>query len=289
MIHIVTDGSADMPQGWQEAYNIRIIPIGVRFGEQTYQLPGDFPSADFYRMVRERKELPHTSLPSPGSIAAFYHSIAQPGDTIYSLHVASQMSGTFAAVQMAANEVGSEINVVPFDSGAGSAALGFMCREARQMSDQGCTPEQVISRLEAIRRRMTIVFTLDNLEFARLSGRISSLQGALVSLLRIKPIITLKDGLLSMSERVRTRLRSLDRILEILRERVGKHKITVAVVHAADPETARILYDKVQHLCNIKEIVMTELAIPVAANLGPGTVGIAAYFSDPDPRKTGEK
>jgi DegV family protein with EDD domain len=237
--------------------------------------------------VQEHKELPRTSLPSPAQIAVFYREIASRGDTIYSLHVASKMSGTFSAVQMAAQEVAEEIDVVPFDSGAGSAALGFMCREARQMSEQGCSPQQILTRLDNIRRKLTIVFTLDNLEFARLSGRISALQGALVSLLRIKPIIILKDGLLSMSERVRTRLRSLDRILEILRDRVDQRNVTVAVVHAADPDTAHVLYERILRMFNVKEIVMTELAIPVAANLGPGTVGIAAYFSDSDPL-TGE-
>lgn len=283
MNHIVTDGSADMPLDWQEKYQIRIIPLGVRFGEQMYQLPGDFGPRDFYRMVRENKELPRTSLPSPAQIAAFYRSFAKPGDTVYSLHVSSKLSGTFSAVQMAVEEIGDEFRVVTFDSGAGSAALGFMCREARQMSDQGCTPQQILERLENIRRKLTVVFTLDNLEFARLSGRISALQGALVSMLRIKPIITLKDGLLSMSERVRTRLRSLDRILEILREQVDQRRVTVAVVHATDPDTAHVLFERVKRMFNVKEIVMTELAIPVAANLGPGAVGVAAYFSENEP------
>lgn len=283
MIHIVTDGSADMPEGWQEKYQIHVIPIAVRFGEQVYELPGAFGTREFYRMVQERKELPRTSLPSPAQIAAFYRKIANRGDTIYSLHVASKMSGTYAAVQMAAQEVAEEFKVFHFDSGAGSAALGFMCREARQMAEQQSPAKQILARLESIRRKLTVVFTVDNLEFARLSGRISALQGALVSLLRIKPIIVLKDGLLNMSERVRTRLRSLERIVEIVHDRVDQRNLTVAVVHAADPDTAHILYERVMRLFNVKEIVITELAIPVAANLGPGTVGIAAYFSDNEP------
>jgi DegV family protein with EDD domain len=277
MLRIVTDGAADMPVGWEKEYQIDILPIGVDFGDHVYQLPGELDSEKFYQLCRERREIPKTSLPSPGQIATFYRRIAQKGDTILSVHLASKLSGTFSAVKLAIQEMKEDIKVIPFDSLAGSAICGFMCREARLMDRAGENLQQIMKRMEHIRLRLMVVFTLDNVDFARYSGRINSLKGAIVSLLRIKPIVILSDGLLNMAERVRTRQKSLDKIIELLKKRMGQRKITVAVVHAADPVTAQNLAQRIKGIFNIKDLIITELALPVAAHLGPGTVGFAAY------------
>lgn len=280
MIKIVTDGSVDMPSDWREEYDIKVIPLMVRFGEQVYIVGVDFNNAKFYQMVIERKEVPKSSLPSPSQVMDFYRSIAQKGDTILSIHLSSKLSGTFATIQMAARELLDEFNIITFDSGAGSAALGFMCREARLMDRAGISLREISHRLEEIQKRLTVIFTLDTLEFARLNGRVSALQTAITSILKVKPIILLRDGFLNMIDKVRTRQRSLDRLLEIVKERVGNRPINVAVVHAADPITAQSILERVKQMFNVREIIMTDLSIPVAANLGPGTVGVVVYPVD---------
>ncbi len=208
----------------------------------------------------------------------FYRSIAKKGEDILSIHLASKLSGTFAAVKSAADEIAGELNVVPFDSGAGSAALGFMCREARLLNQKGWDIPRIVQRLEKMRDRLTVIFTLENLEFAYLSGRINKIQTAISSLLRINPIIVLRDGLLNMSERVRTRQKALDRVIEQVQQRVGNTVASLAVVHAAAPDAAQEMVEKIkQAIPTVREIVITELAVPVAAHLGPGTIGIVAY------------
>jgi DegV family protein with EDD domain len=196
------------------------------------------------------------------------------------LHLTGSLSGTYATICSAAAELKDEYRIYTFDSGAGSAVLGFMCREARQLSRQGFSIEQILRRMEAIRSHLTVVFTLDNLEFAYLSGRVNALQNALSSMLKVKPIIILRDGLLEMAERVRTRQKALERIVQSVREKVGDHLSNVAVVHAADPGTAQIMKERIRGMLNIKDIIVTDLAIPVAANLGPGAIGIVAYPVD---------
>jgi len=237
---------------------------------------------NFYDLVRENKTLPKTSLPSPQQVVDFYRKIATRGDDILSVHVASKLSGTFSVIQIAARELAKEINVVPFDSGAGSAAMGWMCREARIWERSGAAMAEIVQRLERIRQQLTLIFTVDNLEFAQLSGRVNSLQTTISSMLRIKPIIMLRDGLLFAGEKVRTRQKALDRILDCVRERVGQQKIMLAVVHAADPETAQMLVERAKLLFNISESIVTDLSIPVAAHLGPGTVGIVAIPLEED-------
>jgi len=282
MLRIVTDGAVDMPDDWQEKYLIQVLPLRVSFGDRLYTAGINLKIEEFYQFVRQTHIIPKTSLPSPGQVADFYHSVAEKGDQILSIHVASRLSGTFAAIQAAAQELKDEFIIFPFDSGAGSAAMGFMCREARMLERAGASPDQILKKLTSIRERLTILFTLDNLEFAYLGGRVNLIQNALSSLMKVKPIIELRDGLLEMAGRVRTRQRAIDQVIQSVKERVGDRPSNIAVVHACDPITAQGILDRLRGMLNIREAVITELAIPVAANLGPGTIGIIAYPVDED-------
>jgi DegV family protein with EDD domain len=277
MIHIITDGSVDMPEGWAAKYSIHILPLMVRFGERIYTSGVDINPGNFYQLVRQYGVIPKTSLPSPGQIVDFYRSIAKKGEEILSIHLSSKLSGTYSAVQLAANEVKNEFRISIIDSHAGSAALGFMCREARLMEESGCSLQKIIDRLENVKNHLTVIFTLDTLEFARLNGRVSAVQSLFGSILRIKPIIMLRDGLLEMCDKVRTRSGSIHHVLENVKQRLGRSPVDIAVVHAGDLETAVDLVEKVKEELNCREVVITDLSIPVAANLGPGAIGIIAY------------
>ncbi len=156
MIHIVTDGSVDMPAGWAEKYRINILPLMVRFGERIYTSGVDISAENFYRLVKQTGVIPKTSLPSPGQIADFYRSIAKKGENILSLHVSSKLSGTFSAVQLASREVENEFRVTTFDSCAGSIALGFMCREARIMENAGYNLQQFWNELNQLRSTLPL-------------------------------------------------------------------------------------------------------------------------------------
>jgi DegV family protein with EDD domain len=279
MLRIVTDGSADMPDGWQREFDIHIVPIPIQFGNRTFLQGVDLSNEAFYRLVRETGMVPKTSLPSPTQFTQIYPKIAEKDDTILSIHVSSKMSGTFSAAVMAAQELADQYNIIPIDSGSGSAALGFMCREARLLEREGASLARILERLEYIRQNMGIVMALDSLDFARMSGRVSALKAALVSMLSVKPIIVLKDGLLGMAERVRTRSKSLDRVVEIARQFAADREVNVAIVHCQDPEAGKSLLQQVKSLLRCRDLIMTELSISVAANLGPGTVGIVVYPS----------
>lgn len=277
MLKIVSDSAMDMPAEWGKKYDIDVLPLNIQFGTQTFRQGIDLSPEMFYQMVREQKIIPHTSLPSPSQIAEFYKSIAKNGESILSLHVASKLSGTYDVVRQAARELAGELEIIPFDSGNGSAGLAFMCREARILYRCGESIQGIILRLQEIKDQITIVFAIDDVEFARINGRISALQERIISILQIKPIIVLKDGLLEIAERVRTRSKSIDRIMELVKRRVGEQRVNIAVVHAQDLEIARLLYERARKMFNVKDIIMTDLSIAVAANLGPGTVGIVAY------------
>ena len=277
MLRIVTDGAADMPVGWEKEFDIQVIPINMQFGEKTYRQGIDLSNEDFYRLVEESGKIPKTSQPSPFQFKQFYENVAKAGDTILSMHVTSKLSGTFESAVTAANELDGQLNIIPFDSGAGSAALGMMCREARLMERAGAAIQQILERMYQIRQGVQIVLTVDKLDYARMSGRVGTLQAALASALNVKPIIVLQEGMLDVAERVRTRSKALDRVLEMLQNQFAGEEVNVAAVHARDLPSAQALLERARKIFNFKQLILTELSIAVAANLGPGTVGLIVY------------
>ena len=277
MLKIVMDGAGDIPNDWISEYDIEVIPINIHFENKIFLQGVDLSNDDFYKIADTSGIIPKTSQPTPQQFVEFYNRIARAGDTILSLHVTSKLSGTYNSAVLAAHELKNKINVIPFDSGSGSAAMGFMCKEIRQLDKAGATLQSILARLEAIRQNVNIVLTLDTLEYARRSGRVKALQAAIAALVKIKPVIILKDGSLDMREKVRTRQRAIERTLEIIHERVDDQLVNVAVVHSQSIETAKELMQKVRETFHVNELILTDLSIGIAANLGPGTIGIIAY------------
>lgn len=277
MLKIIVDGSADMPTGWPEKYKFDILPMPIHFGNKTYFQGEDLTVERFYELVQDTSSHPSTAAPSPSRIAAFLERVCDIGDTILSINVSGQMSSTITMVQHAAKELKQKMNIITFDSGAGSAVLALMAREARLREQAGESVEKILKVLERIRSKAMVIMTLNTLDFAHRSGRVGAIKAGLTSLLNIKPIVSLHKGKLNVSEMVRTRKKSLDRLVFRVKEQFGLQPIKVAIVHSQDEVTANKLREKVERLLNTAEIVFTELSLSVAANLGPKTVGIVAY------------
>jgi len=278
MIKIIVDGSADMPVGWAEKFQFDILPMPIQIGGTTYYQGEDITPTMFYEILSKQSEQSHpqTAAPSPSRIAAFIERVTELGDTVLSINVSGKMSSTVTMVEHAAQQLRDKVRVITFDSGAGSAVLALMAREARLKEAAGESLEEILDVLKRIRDQVLVVLTLDNLEFAKRSGRVSALKAAVTSLLKIKPIISLQQGSLEMSGVVRTRNKALEQLVSRVKTRFGSQPIRVAVVHSQDPETAEQLKVMLEKSITAVETVFTELSISVAANLGPGTVGIVA-------------
>jgi DegV family protein with EDD domain len=212
MLRIVMDDAGDIPEDWLSKYDIQVIPINLHFNNKIFRQGVDLNNDDFYHLVETTGVIPKTSQPTPQQFVEFYKRIAQASDTILLLHVTSKMSRTYNSAVLAAQELKNQLDIIPFDTGSGSLAIGFMCKEIRQLENSGATLQSILSRLNDIRQRVNIVLTLDTLEHARLSGRVKALQAALAAWVKIKLMIILKDGVLDMREKVRTSQRAVDRV-----------------------------------------------------------------------------
>lgn len=277
MLRIVTDGAGDILPEWGKEYGIDVIPVNVLFGEKSYIQGVELDNEGFYKMVEENKKIPKTSQPSPHQFVEFYRKIAQKGDTILSIHVTAKLSGTYASAIAAAEEVKADFKVIPIDSALGSLGIGLLCREARKMERAGKSVDEIVKYVEETKYKVRVILTLDTLEYAKMSGRVKTLQAALASVLNVKPIAVLRDGDLNMAERVRTRKAALERVIEMAKEEFKDAPVILATVNARDPKSGASLLEDAKKHFNCKETMMSELSIAVAANLGPGTVGLIVY------------
>ena len=277
MLKIVMDTAGDLAPGWEEEYQIDLIPINIIHEEKSYLQGIDLKYEDFYTLVDSSGTIPSTSQPTPYQFVGFYRKIAKKGETVLSIHVTEKLSGTMTSANKAAKELKGEINVVPFDSASGTISMGMMCKEARQMDRGGASLEEILKRMDFIRRNMQLTATLQTLKYARLSGRIKYLQAALASLLQVKPIMELKDGLIEMTEKARSRAKAIELVLSIMEKKLRGKKINVGVVHAHDAQSGQELLQKVIQRFDCAEASLSELSISLAAHFGPGAVVLAAY------------
>jgi DegV family protein with EDD domain len=277
MLRIAMDTAGDLAPGWEQEYQIDQIPINIIHGEKSYLQGVDLKYEDFYRLVDHSGIIPSTSQPTPYQFVEFYRRIARKGDTVLSIHVTEKLSGTVASAREAARELKGEFNIVPIDSASGTISMGMMCKEARLMDRAGAKLEEILQRLEFIRSHMQLAATLDTLKYARMSGRVKYLQATLASVLQVKPIMELKDGLIEITEKVRSRAKSLERVLEIMEAKLHGKRINAAVVHARDAHSGQALLQQVVQRFDCAEASLSELSISLAAHFGPGAVLMTAY------------
>lgn len=153
-----------------------------------------------------------------------------------------------------------------------------MALEAARMAEAGHAVPEILARLETLRPRMSILLVLKDLRFAQMSGRVGKLQGSLASLLNIKPIVCLEDGILDVSEKVRTQSKAIDRMVEIMVEQVGTSEpVNLAVTHAVVPDMGERLMQRAKTVFDCKETFVSDLALSLAVQFGPGTLGLIAY------------
>jgi DegV family protein with EDD domain len=267
MIKIVTDSTCDLSAELHEQHDITVVPINIQFGTDSYLDDVTIDKATFYRKIDELGILPKTSQPSAGQFEEYYTRLAKAGATdIVSIHVTAKLSGTYQSAQLAKEMVADRVRIHPFDSACGSGGLGFMSLEAARLAEGGKNVAEILARMKTIRSRMNILLTVKDLRFSQMSGRVGKLQGSLASLLNVKPIVLLEDGLLDVAEKVRTRRKAIDRMIEIM-----------ATVHALAPDMGHALLERTKTVFNCKETFVSDLALSLAVQFGPGTLGLIAY------------
>jgi DegV family protein with EDD domain len=277
MLRIIADSTCNLPPEWLEEHAVRIAPISIQFGNQAFDEDITIDRETFYRKVDEMQIIPTTSQPSPAWFSRYYQEAVDAGLPCLVITVTAKHSGTYQSALLAKSMVpGADVEV--FDSASISLGTGMMVQEAVQANQAGQDRASILERLQAIRARSHLFLTPATLKYLQMSGRVGKLQGALASLLNVKPIISVKDGLLEAGENIRTRGKAVERILELAEQAVGRvDPVHLAVIHARAPEEARELLRRVEGRLRCIQTMTGDLVSSLAVHGGPGVIGLAVY------------
>lgn len=275
MIKIVTDSTCDLPPEWIDRYRITIVPVNILFGLQSFQEGIDLEPLTFYQRIQASGQLPTTAQPSIGQFREVYGRLTADRSRVLSIHLSSQLSGTWQSARLAALEFNGR--VLSFDSRSGSVGLGLMVREAAELVEAGWPLERLIPHLEQRRRQLKVFILLKDLRYARMSGRVGRMRETLASILQVKPIVAVVAGSLSLVEQVRGQKQGVARMIALAKEALGNTPVHFAVAHALESDLAAYVLAEAQASLNCRDTFVTELATSIAVHFGPGTVGFATY------------
>lgn len=275
MIHIIADSTCNLSDELIAKHNIRIAPISIQFGNETFEEGIEIDRETFYKKINEMGIIPTSAQPTPSWFAKFYEQIPE-GDQAIVLTVTAKHSGTYDSAILAKSMV-SDADVTIFDTASISLGTGWIVLEAARRAEAGDDMETIVKRLEKIRSTSTFIFTPETLKYLQMSGRVGALQGVLGSLLSLKPIVVLEDGALGMKERVRTRSKAVERVFTRTEEAFGDKSINLGVIHAWAPDVGQTMLEEAQKRFNINEFLIEDLVASLAVHGGPGIVGLTAH------------
>ncbi len=276
---IVLDSTADFPEAQIRHPNMRVVPLYVRFGEQSFRDYVELDPHDFYARLRAAAELPTTSQPTPQDFLSTYAAL-EAYERIYSLHISSRLSGTFQSATLAAGELGGD-RVRLIDTESASVGISMLALGIQRLLERGTTDDEIDALVGRYRRDAGLLFTVDTLEFLAKGGRIGRAQALAGSLLNVKPILTISEGEVVPLTRVRGRAKALDefrrRFEAATRDGPG---LRVAFAPAEAQETVEQLRAVVAEARPQAEVeLVTSLGAVVGTHAGPGTVGFF-WFQD---------
>jgi DegV family protein with EDD domain len=271
-VRIVTDSACDLPQSRADALGIEIVPLTIRFGDDEYVDRVELSNEEFWRKVAISPVLPETAAPSPGAFEQRFRDLAAAGaDGIVCINLSSRLSGTMQSAQVAAKALEGDIPITVVDSLSVSMGLGNQCIAARELATQGGSVDEIAEQAGILARHTRLFGALDTLEHLRRGGRIGGAQAMLGSVLSIKPVIEVQDGVVAESGKVRTRSKSLVHLADKLA--AAKDPSKVYAFHAQAPDIEEFL-DLISAIVPRDQIEVGEIGPVIGAHTGPRTIGL---------------
>jgi DegV family protein with EDD domain len=272
-VKVVTDSVSDLPPQVVEDLGITVIPLNVRFGEKVYRDGIDLTTEQFYRELVRSKTLPVTSVPSPGTFAEAYNKLAEETDEILAIILTSKLSGTYEVALQSIGLMKRKCRVEVVDSQWAVMAEGFIVMAAARAAQAGASLDEVLEVVRANISRVDIRAAFDTLEYLRRGGRIGAAQALLGSMLRINPIIGLKDGVVEPMGRTRSRLKAIDHLYQFVTS--YSHIEELAVEEADCPEDADLLVERLGAKFPKERIYRSKTTPVIGTHTGPGLLLVA--------------
>ena len=272
----VTDSTAYLPQECLKQYNISVTPLSVIWGDQVYLDGVDILPGEFYKRLVDSKVMPTTSQVTPAVMQNTFQSLLEQGYDVLGLFVSSKISGTFqSAVQARQMLEGSANRIALVDSLWVTMALGWPVLTTARAAQAGESLSECQQVAENACQNSGVLFVVETLEFMRRGGRIGGAQALLGTVLNIKPVLEMRDGRIEAVEKVRTKQKAIQHMLDVVAERLkGKTNIRIAVTHANADAEALLLLKSARAQFNPIETFCCPLSPVIGAHVGPGTLAL---------------
>lgn len=274
MIKIVCDSISDLPQEFLDKYNVDIVPLTVIFNNKEYLAGENLTTKDFYKMLRESENMPKTSQATYVQFKSVFEKYDEDTKIIY-IAGSSIASGTYQSAMLAKND--GHDNVFIFDTENVSIGSALFVIKACEMVEMGYSVEEIFSTLEKYKNDVEVAFSVDTLDYLKMGGRISSTKAALGNLLSIKPILEVKNGLVSQKSQVRGKKQIYSTLAKTIVGKFGKDlKDKTIIIGCGDNiEDLEIIKEALAKEAEVKNIYFVNIGCVVCSHSGPGVLGIS--------------
>jgi len=273
-IKIVTDSTADLSKEQVEKYGIKVIPLIVTFGTESFSDGVDLSAEEFYSKLTSGSELPKTTQPSPEVFRQTYEEVASGDEVIISVHISAKLSGTLNSAELASKMVESRVSLV--DTRTASQGVGRSVLVAAEAAQRGMEVEQILDVVNKSIAQTFSVFAVDTLEYLQRNGRIGKAASLLGSLLQIRPILYADpEGMVAPYDKVRGRSQVIPSLVKAALKNVStEHPVNLSVVHTVAEDNARKLLEELQKHYEIADLHIGMVGPAIGAHIGPGAVGL---------------
>ncbi len=269
---IVTDGTADLPACFIDELGIVEVPLYLVFGDKSFRSRVEISNDEFYQRLFSSPVLPTTSQPTPQDFAEVYSRLAPGADGIISIHISDRLSGTINSALQARRTVNADCPIEIIDSKSVSMALGLIVIEAARMAKAGKRFQEIVKAVNKMAANVRLLILFDTLEYLSRGGRIGKAKSLLGSLLKVKPLLTLKDGEFHPVGQARNRSKGKAKLLEFVASTENIEELTV--VYSTTPDEARELAEQITSVPKSR-IILAQLGAVLGTHSGPGMLAVA--------------
>jgi len=272
-IKIVTDSTADIPPELAKKLGITIVPVYLRFGDEVFRDVVDISQDEFYRRLTHDPIHPSTTQPSPQDFIDVYKELSKDADGILSIHVTAKLSGTYNSALRGKEAMGNKIPIEVIDSQLVTMGLGQLVMAANTMAQSGMSLPQIVKEVKQMIPHIRVLGLLDTLKFLALGGRIGKMQALLGSVLNIKPMMTIKDGVLAPAGRARSRAKGIDILFEYVKNTPEIQDL--AVVYNTTLDEAKAFVARLGTVFAEEKIQLARLGPALGVHTGPGILFVS--------------
>lgn len=278
-IAIVADSAADLPKQFIDEHGIIVVPLYVNWKGQTYRDGEDLVPETFYPLMKQEKELPTTSQPTPGTYLELFNELLAQGNEVLCLTLSSGLSGTYSSAITAKGMLDDPGKVEVIDTLAASVGEGLLVLEAARLVKEGLSLKEILPRIREKVSRLRSIFTINTLENLVKGGRLSTLQGGLGTLLDIKPILHLDEhGKIVPLVKVRSRKKALAQLeTEIHAQGSNLQGQVMGLSHSHDPETGAEMAEVLKNKFGAAEVIIGEIGTVIGTHTGEGCIALFFY------------